>query len=157
MSFSVRPMGALDLDLASAFHRAAFAPIGERAWTRQDIAELTASPGVGGLFVLSNGAEIGVALSRVVADEAELLTIAVAGDRRRAGAGRALLDAVIDRARRAGAASLFLEVGADNPAACSFYEQKDFRIVGRRTAYYQRGGRPAADALVMRLNLKLAE
>ncbi len=152
--FERRPLGVPDLDLASALHRAAFTPLGERAWTRQDMAELCASPGVNGVFLLSGGKEIGVALSRVVADEAELLTIAVDAGHRRQGAGRALLEAVIERARAAGAASLFLEVGADNPAACSLYGQKDFRVVGRRAGYYQRGTGPNADALVMRLALR---
>ena len=44
----LRRLGALDLDLASQLHGASFAPLGERAWTRQDIAELLASPGVAG-------------------------------------------------------------------------------------------------------------
>jgi ribosomal-protein-alanine N-acetyltransferase len=152
--FTLRPLGALDLDLASGFHRAAFAPQGERAWTQQDIAELVASPGVSGVFLLSDGKVIGFALWRVAADEAELLTIAIDAGHRRRGAGRSLLETVIDRARESGAVALFLEVGADNPAACSLYEQKDFRTVGRRTGYYRRGNRPAADALVMRLDLE---
>ena len=152
--FDQRPLGALDLDVASALHRAAFTPLGERAWTRQDMAELCASPGVSGVLLLSGGKEIGVALCRVAADEAELLTIAVDAAHRRRGAGRALLEAVIDCARAARASALFLEVGADNPAACSLYAQKDFRVVGRRAGYYQRGTAPAADALVMRLKLK---
>jgi ribosomal-protein-alanine N-acetyltransferase len=152
--FDQRPLGALDFDVASALHRAAFTPLGERAWTRQDVAELCASPGVSGVLLLSSGKEIGVALCRVAADEAELLTIAVDPGHRRRGAGRALLEAVIDRARAARASALFLEVGADNPAACSLYEQRDFRVVGRRAGYYQRGTAPNADALVMRLALR---
>ncbi len=153
-AFTLRPLGALDLDLASGFHRAAFAPQGERAWTRQDIAELVASPGVSGVFLLGDGKEIGFALWRVAVDEAELLTIAVDAGHRRRGAGRTLLEAVIGRARAGGATTLFLEVGADNPAACSLYEQSDFHTVGRRSGYYRRGDRPAVDALVMRLDLK---
>jgi ribosomal-protein-alanine N-acetyltransferase len=151
MTFSIRSFGAFDLDLASSFHCAAFAQLGERGWTRHDMAELRASPGVSGFFLLREGKEIGFALCRVVADEAELLTIAVDAGCRREGAGRALLEAVIDQVQQSGAVSLFLEVGADNPAACSLYEQKDFRIVGRRIGYYERVGRPAADARVMRL------
>ena len=152
--FTLRPLGVPDFDLASGFHRAAFVPQGERAWTRQDIAELVASPGVSGVFLLSDGREIGFALWRVAADEAELLTIAIDAGHRRRGGGRTLLEAVIEGARAGGAATLFLEVGADNPAACSLYEQKDFRTVGKRTGYYGRGDRPAADALVMHLDLE---
>ena len=153
-AFDQCPLGALDLDVASALHRAAFTALGERGWTRQEMAELQASPGVGGVLLLSGDKRIGFALYRVAADEAELLTIAVDASHRRQGAGRVLLEGVIDRARTAGAAALFLEVGADNPAACSLYEQKHFRVVGRRAGYYQRGTAPGADALVMRLTLR---
>ena len=155
--FTIRPLRAVDLDLASGIHRSAFAPLGESAWTRQDIAEIAAAPGAIGLLVARNGKEIGFALCRVAADEAELLTIAVQADHRRLGAGRALLGAMIERIREAGATTAFLEVGADNPAACSLYEKSGFRAVGRRAGYYRRGeGRPAADALIMRLRVTSA-
>jgi ribosomal-protein-alanine N-acetyltransferase len=61
--------------------------------------------------------------------------------------------AIIDHVRQAGAATLFLEVGVDNPAARSLYETEGFRVVGNRRAYYQRGDGPAADGIVMRLTL----
>jgi ribosomal-protein-alanine N-acetyltransferase len=150
--FALRPVGALDLDCAAALHRQAFEPMGERPWTRRDVAELLSSPGVGGLFVECEGQAIGVALWRTAADEAELLTVAVESDRRRAGLGRILLDAVIEHARRAGANSLFLEVAADNPAARALYAQAGFEQVGRRSAYYARR-EGSADALVLRLTL----
>ncbi len=149
----LRGLGALDLDLASRLHGEAFAPLGERVWTRQDMAELLASPGVAGWVLQSADAAIGFALCRVAADEAELLTIAVQPAKRRRGAGRALLAAVIAHARDAGARSLFLEVGADNPAALALYGGAAFQAVGGRKAYYNRVGRPAADAVVMRLTL----
>jgi ribosomal-protein-alanine N-acetyltransferase len=144
---------ALDLDVAARLHGKAFAVFGERAWTRQDIGELVASPGVAGWMLRSGEATIGFALCRVAADEAELLTIAVEPDRHRRGVGRTLLAAVVAHVREAGARSLFLEVGADNPAALALYAQAGFREVGRRDAYYLRGANPPADALVMRLTL----
>ncbi|HSI01366.1 MAG TPA: ribosomal protein S18-alanine N-acetyltransferase [Reyranella sp.] len=150
--FSVRPVGALDLDRAAALHRQAFEPMAERPWTRRDMAELLASPNVGGLFVDRDGEPIGLVLWRTAADEAELLTIAVRSDCRRRGVGRALLDAVVERATQAGARSLFLEVGADNPAARSLYSQVGFAEVGCRPAYYARR-EGFADALVLRLTL----
>jgi ribosomal-protein-alanine N-acetyltransferase len=148
----LRPIGALDLDRAAALHRQAFEPLGERPWTRRDMAELLASPGVTGLFLGVEGREDGFALLRVAADEAELLTIAVEAGRRRHGLGRHLLEAVIEQARNRGAQSFFLEVGADNAPARSLYSQAGFMEVGRRPAYYRR---PVgfADALVLRLTL----
>jgi [ribosomal protein S18]-alanine N-acetyltransferase len=149
---ALRAIGALELDRAATLHRQAFEPLGERPWTRQDMAELLAAPGVDALFIEVAGEPAGLVLWRTAADEAELLTIAVDEGRRRAGLGRTLLSAVIDRAREGGAKHLFLEVGADNPAARSLYAQVGFREVGRRPAYYERAaGR--ADALVLRLSL----
>src|SRR5512143_561721 len=120
--FTLGPLGALDLDRAAALHAESFAALGERAWTRQDLAELLASPGVAGMLLAVDGGDAGFALWRVVADEAELLTIAVRPIHRRQGAGRRLLMAAIDHVRGAGAQSLYLEVGTDNPAARHLYD-----------------------------------
>jgi ribosomal-protein-alanine N-acetyltransferase len=152
--FTSRPLGALDLDLAALLHREAFAALGERGWTRQEIAGLLASPGVAGLLLRQDGNEIGFALCRTAADEAELLTIAIQASHRRRGAGRALLECTIALVREHGVRSLFLEVGDDNPAALSLYRRTGFEAVGRRADYYAREGRSAADAIVMRLALK---
>jgi ribosomal-protein-alanine N-acetyltransferase len=149
----LRPLGALDLDRAAALHAEAFAPFGERAWTRQDMAELLASPGVAGLLLEVDGADVGMAICRVAADEAELITIAVRPAHRRHGWARRLLAAAIDHVRSAGARALFLEVAADNPAAQALYELSGFCAAGTRPAYFRRGEGPAADALVMRLDL----
>ena len=151
--FAITPLGALDLDRAAALHAESFAALGERAWTRQDIAELVASPGVAGLLLQIDGQDAGFALCRVAADEAELLTIAVRPARRRQGAARRLLAAVIDHVRDGGARTLFLEVGVDNLAARNLYDAQGFCAVGARRAYYQRGQGPAADGIVMRLTL----
>ena len=151
--FAIAEVGALDLDRAAALHAESFVPLGERAWTRQDLAELVASPGVTGLLLQVEGHDVGLALCRVAADEAELLTIAVRPAHRRKGLARRLLAAVIGHVRNAGARTLFLEVGVDNPAARSLYEALGFRAVGERRAYYQRGQGPPADGLIMRLTL----
>ncbi len=149
----MRPLGALDLDRAATIHAEAFVPFGERAWTRRDMAELFASPGVAGLLYQVDGTDVGMAICRVVADESELITIAVRSAHRRRGAGRRLLTAAIDHVRAAGARVLFLEVAADNPAAQALYEAAGFRVAGGRPAYFRRGEGPAVDALVMRLAL----
>ncbi len=150
--FDLYPIGALDLDRAARLHRDAFAPMGERPWTRQDMSDLLATPAGSGLILRIDGEDAGVVLWRTIADEAELLTLAVAPEYRRRGVGAVLLAQVIERSRRRGARQLFLEVGVDNPGARSLYAQAGFIEVGRRVAYYQR---PTgfADALVLRLAL----
>jgi [ribosomal protein S18]-alanine N-acetyltransferase len=150
--FELRPIGALDLDRAARLHGEAFAPLGERPWTRQDMAELLASSNAGGLLLQIDDEDTGVALWRTAVDEAELLTIAVQAAHRRRGAGHMLLRAVIERVQRQGVRVLFLEVGVDNPAARALYAQAGFEEVGRRLGYYTRPN-GLADALVLRLLL----
>ena len=91
----------------------------------------------------------GFILARIAADEAEILTLAVAPPRRRAGSGLALLSAAITTATRYGAKSIFLEVSLTNIAAQALYTRLGFCQVGRRRHYYPDGG----DALVMRRDL----
>lgn len=90
----------------------------------------------------------GFVLARAAADEAEILTLAVRPAARGKGLGRALLQAAIQKAKALGATTMFLEVGADNPAALALYAGLGFTKVGARKAYYE--GR---DALVLRLPL----
>lgn len=151
--FALRSLGVRDLDRAAMLHGVAFAPLGERAWTRQEVAELLAAPGVAGLLLGSDESDVGFALYRVAADESELLTIAVSPAHRRQGLGRLLLMTTINRVRAAGARTLFLEVGADNPTARALYAAAGFQPAGLRPAYYRRGDRAAVDAIVMRLTL----
>ena len=151
--FIIAPLGALDLGQAAALHAEAFTPFGEHIWTRQDLAELMALPGVAGLLLQVDAQDAGFAVFQLAADEAELLTLAVRPAYRRRGGARRLLAAVIDHVRARGARALFLEVGVDNPAARRLYDSQGFRAVGERRAYYQRGQAPPADGIVMRLNL----
>ena len=151
--FVLHPLRAVDLDRAARLHREAFEPMGERGWTRQDIAGLLASPGTAGFLLTEATFDVGMAICRVVADEAELLTVAVDPGHRRRGAARLLLGSVVEQVRGGGALTLFLEVAADNPGARTLYDALGFAVVGRRAGYFERRGRPAVDAFVMRLNL----
>jgi [ribosomal protein S18]-alanine N-acetyltransferase len=148
--FALAPLGALALDAAASLHRGAFTPFGERAWTRQDMAELLASPGVKGLLLTHGERPVGFALCRVVSDEAELLTIAVDPACRRQGAASQILNAIVEDIVGT-ARDLYLEVAVDNPGALALYRRFGFEEVGRRTRYYERAGRERADALVLRL------
>jgi ribosomal-protein-alanine N-acetyltransferase len=98
----------------------------------------------------------GFAISRVVLDEAELLSIALDGEVRGKGFSAALLDHHAARVRRAGAASHFLEVAADNNPALKLYRGRGFVEIGRRKGYYPskdgKSGIPR-DALTMRRDL----
>ena len=89
----------------------------------------------------------GFILLRMVADEAEIITIGVTTPRQ--GIGRALAQAALTHAARNQIAKIHLEVAAGNTAACTLYAALGFTQTGKRRAYYPDG----ADALILTLNL----
>lgn len=135
--------------VASLLHATSF----DAPWSPDDFARLLEQPGVAGL---AWGAvePSGFILIRAVADEAEILTLAVAPKNRRRGTATQLLDEACRMLRAGGTRRLFLEVAADNDAALALYKSYGFAASGRRTQYYARGpGRPRVDALIMTLDL----
>ncbi len=92
----------------------------------------------------------GFALGRAVADEAELLTVAVSPEHQRSRLGTRLLAAFEAEARARGAATAFLEVAEDNAPARALYARAGWQETGRRPAYYPRAGAPSAAAIVLR-------
>lgn len=95
-----------------------------------------------------SGLPIGFALTRRVADEEELLLIAVAPDWRQFGAGTALLNLVLENARAAGVTRLHLEMRSNNPAI-RLYSKFGFEPVGLRKDYYKGSDSRHYDALTL--------
>jgi ribosomal-protein-alanine N-acetyltransferase len=82
---------------------------------------------------------------------AELESVVVSANSRRAGIGRALCRAVLDWSRSQGATELVLEVRAASSAAIALYAGLGFTLAARRPRYYRD---PDDDALLMRLHLE---
>lgn len=116
-----------------------------RPWSAEEFTDLLGSKGV---FVIGDGH--GFVMGRVIADEVELLTLAVHPKARRAGIGARLLAAFEDRAQTHGAQDAFLEVAADNTPARALYENADYTSAGLRKSYYQSPRGAHVDALVLR-------
>lgn len=95
------------------------------------------------------GDDKGFALGRVIAGEAELLTIVTDPDHRKKGLGRANLLAFHRQAQTLGAEMGFLEVMAENTAAITLYLAEGWEKAGVRKAYYHLQDGRKADALVM--------
>lgn len=135
--------------LAAALHETSFAT----PWSDNDFAKMLEQPGVAGLL-WQDTVPAGFILIRAVADEAEILTLAVTPDRRRQGIAALLLDEASQMLRAGGTRRLFLEVAADNSAARALYTSYGFSVTGRRPGYYDRGPAPRADAILMTLDLQ---
>jgi ribosomal-protein-alanine N-acetyltransferase len=136
--------------VVAALYAAAFAD----PWPEPSVRELMAAPGTAALIAKrADGMPAGFLLGRAVADEAELLALGVIPPARRSGAGRALVAAFCRQVGPAGAAAVYLEVGADNPAALALYRGCGFEAVGRRARYYRRADRSEVDAILMKRDL----
>lgn len=96
----------------------------------------------------------GGVLAPVGAAEADIQTIAVAGEAQRGGIGRALMLRLTEEARLRGAREVFLEVRADNDAARALYRSLGYAQIGIRRQYYQPDG---VDAIVMRAPITAPE
>jgi ribosomal-protein-alanine N-acetyltransferase len=92
------------------------------------------------------GAVCGLIVFRMIADEAEIMNLAVDSSRRGRGTGSRLLEDVIRACKGAGVRKIFLEVRDSNEAARNFYSRMGFTEAGRRRQYYRQ---PVEDALVL--------
>lgn len=152
--YAVRPLAVDDADTLSALHQEDFV----RPWSEDEFETLLGQDNVFGFAVVEVGDRrsrpVGFVLVRQAADEAEILTIAVARSHRRLGLGRQLMDAVLRELHSARAEMLFLEVDETNAAAVALYRRLGFRQVGNRPDYYQNRAQGRSNALVMRRDLR---
>ncbi len=115
-------------------------------WPEQSYREALTWPGVVALVSEFDGKLTGLILGRRVADEAEILNLAVVPPARRRGEGRALLKAALEEFRSRGVTRVFLEVRESNMTAITFYTKHGFDKAGRRGGYYRN---PDEAAIVM--------
>ncbi|WP_029012519.1 GNAT family N-acetyltransferase [Niveispirillum irakense] len=134
----------------AALHASAFADpaISGPAWDADNLAALMAMPGVYARILLAGEVPVGLALWRVAADEAELLTLGVDAAARGKGHGRELLRDGIELLHYLKMDKIFLEVAVSNNSAICLYLSAGFTSVGRRPGYYRHGG-VAVDADIM--------
>lgn len=136
---------ARDVALVDTIMAEAFDPAYGEAWTRGQCLGVLALPGVRLTLAFVDDGPAGFAMIRAVADEAELLLLAVDPVHRRRGVGTALLRAVEAECTAIGVAKLHLEVRAGN-AAVRLYTAHGFAKVGERRAYYRGRAGTAYDA-----------
>ena len=148
---AIRDCASDDMDAVMDIMAAAFEPTYGEAWTRSQCAGIMPMAGVSlRLADRGDGGIVGFALMRAVADEAELLLIAVDPAARQAGIGAVLVEDFITLAVARGARRLHLEVREGN-TAITLYERAGFRLAGRRRAYYRGLDGHKRDALTLAL------
>jgi [ribosomal protein S18]-alanine N-acetyltransferase len=140
--------GPADARALAVLHAGSF----HRAWSDGEFAELLVDRNIVAHRAIIGRTLVGFILSRMIAGEAEILSIAIAAARRGKGLGRQLLDLHLRRLAGLGVRAVFLEVAEDNVSARQLYRRAGFRDVGRREGYYPAGKGSAA--LVLRRDLE---
>lgn len=142
------------LDAVMKVMDAAFGDRFGEAWTRSQLSGILPMAGVSLVLATDRASDcvVGFSLARAVADESELLLIAVLPGEQRGGVGTLLLDDFLDRARDNGAARVHLEVRDGNPAI-EMYRTAGFSPVGRRRNYYHSMSGKRYDAITLAYEL----
>lgn len=141
------------LQVLAAVHSAAFEAIDQQGWSVAQIGSTLDHRGGFAIVARSDDQVIGFILIRAVANEAELITVAVHPSSRRSGVAHALVASACRHLATMGAKALFLEVRSDNVPAIALYEKLGFSQAGLRACYYKTTGGERVDALVYRLGL----
>jgi ribosomal-protein-alanine N-acetyltransferase len=128
----------------------AFRPCFGEGWTRSQCAGILPMSGVSLMIAEDAQGIVGFSLARGVADEAELLLIAIHPERQGRGAGNLLLQQFISAARNGGARRMHLEVRDGNPAV-ALYRRSGFVPAGRRRNYYKGPDGERYDAVTLML------
>jgi ribosomal-protein-alanine N-acetyltransferase len=139
-----------DLDAVMTVMSSAFGRRYGEAWTRSQLAGILPMGGVSLVLARESGSDaiLGFCLSRTVADESELLLLAVVPTHHRRGVGGRLLDNFMNRARDKGVARVHLEVRDGNPAV-TMYRNAGFSPVGKRRNYYHAPDGARFDAITL--------
>ena len=117
--------------------------------SRKDFLNCISRSEVYSYFVLVNGDRVvGYYGTMNVADDAELLTIAVTKAERRQGYAETMLRSAELGCRVKGGSALFLEVNEKNTPAIELYKKFGFSVISTRAKYYGED-----NAIIMRKNL----
>jgi len=99
----------------------------------------------------TNGDKIcGYIMSRLIADEAEILRLGVTLEYRRQGIASRMLTSLLQNLRDKSANRCHLELRSSNISARGLYEKFDFVMTGRRKNYYTD---PQDDAVCMSMDI----
>ena len=138
-----------DTAAIAALHGRSF----RRGWSEQEVEGLLIDRSVITHRATSGSALAGFIMSRLAADEAEILSVAVSNAWRGRGLARGMLNLHLRRLAGLGARAVFLEVDESNAVAVRLYARAGFREVSRRPNYYPGAGGKTATALVLRRDL----
>jgi [ribosomal protein S18]-alanine N-acetyltransferase len=146
---TIEPAAGRDAPRLAQIHGASF----HRGWGEGEFESMLAERNTL-IHVLRMGRKvIGFSVSRIAADEAEILSIAIDASHRGRGLSQDLLLTHLGHLAGRGVRKVFLEVEENNQPARRLYEHNGFAVVGRRDRYYRQAGGEHLNALLMRRDL----
>jgi len=140
-----RSLQPSDAPAAAAIHALGFAD----AWSEAAFASQIADPATLSFAHFEESTLVAFALVRVVAGEADVLTVATHPARRGRGLAFALLTVLMHWLVDDGISRITLDVAEDNTSARRLYKSLGFTEDGRRKGYYTAGRAAPVDALLM--------
>jgi ribosomal-protein-alanine N-acetyltransferase len=145
----VEPASPRDAAALAQIHGASF----YRGWGESEFEQMLSERNTLVHRLKKGGKIIGFSVSRIAAEEAEILSIAVNPRHRGRGLSNTLLLSHLGHLASRGVRKVFLEVEENNQPARRLYQRLGFAVVGRRENYYRQGGAEATNALMMRRDL----
>ncbi len=142
----IEPAQMRDARAFAAIHGASFA----RGWGQGEFEGMLAERNTLAHRLRQGRSIIGFIVSRIGADEAEILSVAIAKAARGRGLSRDLVMTHLGYLAARGVRKVFLEVEEANAPARALYRRAGFVDIGRREGYYQAGG---AAAITMRRDI----
>ena len=146
---SVEPASLSDAPRLAQLHAASF----HRGWGEGEFESMLAESNTLAHRLRLGRKTIGFAMSRIGADEAEILSIAIDPRFRGQGLSLSLLLTHLGHLAGRGVKTVFLEVEENNQPARRLYDRAGFAVAGRRERYYRQAGGEELNALIMRRDL----
>jgi [ribosomal protein S18]-alanine N-acetyltransferase len=150
MYAAIRQANAADAAALAALHAKALPP----GWPAADFAASCKNANRLVLKAAGSAEMLGLSVLQFAADEAEILSIAVAEEARRRGIGSSILKASIGACQQKPVSYIYLEVAESNAAALNLYGKFGFAAIASRKNYYEAKGPAPVTALIMKLDLR---
>jgi ribosomal-protein-alanine N-acetyltransferase len=148
-ALAIEPAALRDAPKLAQLHGASF----HRGWGEGEFEQMLAERNTLVHRLRQGRKVIGFAVSRMAADEAEILSIAVEPNHRGRGLSRELLLTHLGHLAGRGVRTVFLEVEENNQPARRLYDRAGFAVAGRRERYYKQPGGEQLNAVLMRRDL----
>jgi ribosomal-protein-alanine N-acetyltransferase len=146
---AVEPASLRDAPALAQIHGASF----HRGWSEGEFENMLSERNTLVHRLRMGRKVIGFSMSRIAADEAEILSIAVAQSHRGRGLSNNLLLTHLGHLAGRGVRTVFLEVEENNQPARRLYKRAGFAVAGRRERYYRQASGEPLNALLMRRDL----